>query len=172
MPTWLVHLLRKLWSWGKFNCSNNPLILLVLGLAVACSAVSLRAEGFFFLQKHQLCFLVYQISNNLLRENIVSYKAGLCLIALAFFHLGFHQPFACDPCWIKASLWSGKDWEMARGRRIPFNSQYPELKHPGGVTLVSWTWKSQESRQLKGQHQIPDLWKARPGTQVLSQGSG
>lgn len=131
MPAWIVHLSRMMWSWGKFSCSNNPLILLVLkhGLVFLWLAVSSWTErGFFFLQK--LCFLVYQISNNLLRENIMSYKAGLCFIALAFFHLGFYQPFACDLCWIKACFWSGKDWEMARGRRTPYNSQYSDLKLP------------------------------------------
>lgn len=34
----------------------------------------------------------------------MSYEVGLCLIALAFFHLGFHQPFFYDPSLIKASL--------------------------------------------------------------------
>lgn len=135
MPIWFVHFSRKMWSWGKLICSNNPLILLVLkhGLSFLWPVVLCLHEQrglFFFLQKHHLCFLVYQISNILLRENIVSYKEESCVIALAFFHLGFHQPFACDPCWIKASLRSGKDWKMARGRRMPYNSQYPELKAP------------------------------------------
>lgn len=97
MPIWFVHFSRKMWSWGKLICSNNPLILLVLkhGLGFLWPVVLCLHEQrvFFFLQKHQLCFLVYQISNILLRENIVSYKEESCVIALAFFHLGFHQPF-------------------------------------------------------------------------------
>lgn len=75
-------------------------------------------RGIFSLQKHQLCFLVYHISNNFLRENIVSYKEGLCQIVLAFFHLGFHQPFACDPCWIKASLLKWEGLENGKGDTI------------------------------------------------------